>query len=544
MFGTLKARVLIIFAVLVLAGWQVYSNGINYGLDLQGGMHLVLEVEDPDNAMTPEAKRDATDQALHILRTRIDHFGVEQPVIQRQGDYRIIVELPGVADHDRAKDIIQQAAFLEWKLVRSPREVIDVLPRIDRAIVEALGPEGLPERTPDVVGEELRDLLFRGVEDTVPTDPDTVPPDTVEVPPEDTVPVDPADRAADDRPLTSLLMGGEGEFLVAPEDVELVNAYLSLPEVQRLLPRGTRLHWSATPESRGATPWHVLYLLEDRAFLTGERLVNATAGRDPQFNQTTVNFELDRRGGREFERVTAANIDERIAIVLDGEVYSAPVVRARIGSRGVIEMGQAPMEEARDLALVLRAGALPAPLEILDERSVGPTLGADSVRQGQIAGMVGIILVIFIMLAYYRFAGLLAVTALGAYVIMVLGMLAGFNATLTLPGIAGLILSIGMAVDANVLIFERIREEVLVGRTTRMAVDEGFKNAMSAIVDANLTTLMTAFILFQVGTGPVRGFAVTLSIGIIASFFTAVFITRTLFRIYLERKRGTGPISI
>src|SRR5690606_19125574 len=236
---------------------------------------------------------------------------------------------------------------------------------------------------------------------------------------------------------------------------------------------------------------------------------------------------------------------DRIAIVLDNRVYSAPVVNERIaGGRGQIEMGQAPLQEANDLALVLRAGALPAPLDIIEERTVGPSLGADSIAKGKIAGIVGVALVVVIMIAYYRFAGVLAVLALGVYALIVLGGMATLNATLTAPGIAGLILSIGMAVDANVLIFERIREELAAGRSVRMAVDEGFSNAMSAIVDSNITTLMTALILFEVGTGPVRGFAVTLSIGIIASFFAAVYVTRTLFLLYLQRKRAVEAISI
>ncbi|NIP59311.1 MAG: protein translocase subunit SecD, partial [Gemmatimonadetes bacterium] len=235
---------------------------------------------------------------------------------------------------------------------------------------------------------------------------------------------------------------------------------------------------------------------------------------------------------------------DHIAIILDGEVVSAPVVRDRIGARGQIDMGQAPLEEARDLALVLRAGALPAPLRIMEERTVGPSLGQDSIEQGELAGIVGLALVVVIMIFYYRVAGLLAVLALGVYVTIVLGGLAALNATLTVPGIAGLILSVGMAVDANVLIFERIREELEVGRATRTAVDEGFAHALSAIVDANITTLITALILFQFGTGPVRGFAVTLSIGIVASFFSALYVTRTFFLIYLQGKKATDPISV
>jgi len=246
-----------------------------------------------------------------------------------------------------------------------------------------------------------------------------------------------------------------------------------------------------------------------------------------------------------FGRVTGANVGNSIAIILDGRVMSAPTVQSRISTSGQIEMGPGtPMEQAADLALVLRAGALPAPLVIMEERTVGPSLGQDSIDQGRLAGIVGLMLVLGIMIVYYRMAGVLAVGALAIYVLLVLGGLAGLNATLTLPGIAGLILSIGMAVDANVLIFERIREELLAGRATRTAVEEGFGNAFSAILDANITTLITALILFQFGTGPVQGFAVTLSIGIVASFFSALYVTRTFFLIYLSGKKASDPISI
>jgi preprotein translocase subunit SecD len=234
-----------------------------------------------------------------------------------------------------------------------------------------------------------------------------------------------------------------------------------------------------------------------------------------------------------------------MAIVLDNKVQSAPVIRQTLGRRAQIEMGTgSSLQEAQDLALVLRAGALPQPIRIVEERSVGPSLGADSVRQGKIAFAIGIIAVLLLMMAYYRVAGIMAVIALGVYVVLLLGGLAGLGATLTLPGIAGIILSIGMAVDANVLIFERIREELEAGKTARTAVDTGFEAALSAIVDANLTTLITAIILFQFGTGPVRGFAVTLVIGILASFFTAIYVTRTLFMIYLDRRAAGTPIKI
>jgi len=293
-----------------------------------------------------------------------------------------------------------------------------------------------------------------------------------------------------------------------------------------------------------ATGFRTLYLLEQRPLITGEFLVDAQALRDPQMGQPLVTFEFNRRGGRVFERGTGENVGNLMAIVLDERVFSAPVIRSQIGNRGQIEMGGGSIEDARDLALVLRAGALPAPIEIVEERSIGPSLGQDSVDRGRLAGLIGLSLVILIMLFYYRVSGGIAVAALSLYLLFVLAGLAGINATLTLPGIAGLILSIGMAVDANVLIFERIREELANGRPARIAVSEGFGNALSAIVDAQLTTLLTAFVLFQFGTGPVRGFAVTLAIGIIASMFTAIFVTRTFFMLYLERRGATESVSI
>lgn len=528
MFGTLKGRFLIIFVVVAAAGWLLYSRGVKYGLDLQGGMHLALEVSDPQRTLTPEARADATDRALKIIRTRVDQFGVEEPLIQKVGADRIIVELAGITEPERAKEILQQTAFLEFQLVLPTTEVVQALPRIDRAIVNALGEEAFAaaEEPAGRQGESIQELLFGAAGDTVEGAA--------------------AEGAApgERRPLTELLMeGGAGEFLVAEEDVPTVQRFLALPEVKQALPRGVELLFGATPEGRGAQLYRALYVLQERPFLTGEHLEDAQAGRNQQYNETVVTFQLSRQGGRIFGRVTSQHIRDRIAIVLDGEVYSAPVVQSEITTRGEIQMGQAPLEEARDLALVLRAGALPAPLEIVEERTVGPSLGADSVRDGKIAGVVGVLFVILMVGLYYKLAGLFAIGGLIVYVLLTLGGLAALNATLTAPGIAGLILSIGMAIDANVLIFERMREELALGRTVRTAVDEGFKNAMSAIVDSNLTTLITALILFQVGTGPVRGFAVTLSIGILASFFTAVYITRTFFLAYIG-KRAPSTLSI
>jgi preprotein translocase subunit SecD len=539
MFRTLKGRLLIIAATVIAAAAVLLTRGITLGLDLSGGMYLALEVQDPDGTMSPETRRQHTEQNEQILRNRIDEFGVAEPTVQRVGDYRIIVELPGLKDEERATAVIQRQAFLEWKLVLEDMTALtQSLQRMDRAVLAALGPAGVRE----LEGQPAaRDTMARLQEDVQRQlfSRDTTTADT------SAAAADSADAVPANRPLSALIFqGGPGELQVAEENVERVRRYLALPGVADLLPRGSELKFDATAQARGAQLYRSLYFLQKEPFITGELLEDASAGRDQQYNQTIVSFTLNRRGGRIFDRVTSQNINKRIAIVLDDQVHSAPVVRGRIGSSGQIEMGQSPMEEARDLALVLRAGAFSAPLAVIEHREIGPTLGEASIQQGKIAGIIGITMVLVIMVGYYRVAGILAVLALGIYTLLLLAGLAALGATLTAPGIAGIILSLGMAVDANVLIFERIREEVALGRTVRASVDNGFQHAMSAIVDSNITTLITTFILYQIGTGPVRGFAVTLSIGIIASFFSAVFITRTFFLVYLERRRAADAISI
>jgi preprotein translocase subunit SecD len=424
MLGSLKGRIFVIAAVLALAGWYMYSNysgcmqerertgssrvcsPIKLGLDLQGGMHLVLEVDDRDETMTPEARADATDRALRIIRTRIDQFGVEEPMIQRVGDHRIIVELPGIEDEERAKDIIRQTAFLQFFLVQSGTDYqgfMNALPRMDRAVLAAFGEEAgtAAERRPETGRETVEQLLF-GADPT----------------PEAAEPEDQEESAAPPsrRPLSELLResGQDGQLLVQERDVEAVQRWLADEQVRRAMPRGSTLRWHHEPQALGAELYRPLWVLQERAFLRGDDLENATPGRDQQFGETIVTFELTRRGGRTFERVTGENIGELIAIVLDDMVMSAPVIRSRIGARGQIELGQAPLAEAADLALVLRAGALPAPLRIMEERTVGPSLGVDSIEKGQLAGIVGLIFVVLVMVLYYRVAGMLAVAALSS----------------------------------------------------------------------------------------------------------------------------------
>jgi len=556
MFKTVRGRIIAIVLVCLAAGWQIKSNGIKLGLDLQGGMHLVLEIDDPQQTLTPEARAEAIENAARVLRSRIDQYGVEEPLIQASGGDRVIVELAGLEDKDRARNLIQQAAFLEFKIVRPVTQVESQLSRMDRAALTEFGPDSLAAlgHLGDEGGLEsanaFESALFGGGVDT------TEAADSTAAEPADSAAAagsDEADAELESRPFTSLLKRDisptagtdAGSFLVEEADYEVAQILLGNPRVLAGLPRNITLQWGEEVVASAGRTYRRLYVLEEDAFVTGVNLNDAIASRDMQANAPLVQFELDRAGGAAFGRATGSNIGGALAIVLDGRVVSAPTVQSRITTRGQIEMGTgSSMEEAADLALVLRAGALPAPLRIMDDREVGPSLGADSIDQGQLAGILGLVLVLLIMIAYYRVAGVLAIGALGIYVLLVLGGLAGFGANLTLPGIAGLILSVGMAVDANVLIFERIREELLAGRATRTAVDEGFGNAFSAILDANITSLITALILFQFGTGPVQGFAVTLSIGIVASFFSALFVTRTFFLLYLQGKKASDPISI
>ena len=559
----IRNRLLVILGLIIVSVYALVPKtgptgekvpAINLGLDLQGGMHLAVEIDDPDNTLTDEARADAIERTLTTIRNRIDEFGVREPTIQRVGNDRIIVELAGIDDPERAMAIVERTAFLEFKLVREDDNFRNALPRIDRGIVQELGAENLrgaavvetePEsQLSDILGTQP-DSAVEAAADSAAVQAEGLETDTSAV--EET----PAEQDTGEpnlRPLTGLLLEGThpGIMLVVEEEVPTVERYLATEALRNALPRNTELRWGADPTSAAGAAYRELYVLEADPILTGDLLQDAgPAARDPQFNQPYVPFETTRRGSRVFQRGTAPNVGRYMAIVLDGRVQSAPVIRQTLSRRAQIEMGGgSSFQEAQDLALVLRAGALPMPIKVVERHSVSASLGADSIRQGRNAFLIGIVGVVLLMIWYYRVAGAMAVVALGVYLLLVLGGLAGLGATLTLPGIAGLILSVGMAVDANVLIFERIREESDGGKTPRTAVDAGFAQALSAIVDANLTTLITASILYQFGTGPVRGFAVTLVIGIIASFFTALYVTRTFFLVYLERRSPTAPLSI
>jgi preprotein translocase subunit SecD len=551
MFRTIRSRLLAVGILLALSIWALIPTNvtqrvrdpatgrmkdttvrrvpINLGLDLQGGIHLALEV-DQSKGPVPDCA-DAIQRAARVVRTRIDEFGTTEPVVQIQGRCRLIVELAGEKDPARAKGIIQRTAFLEFRITDMQNKFRDALPEIDKALrlagVKPAGQAGAAATVTQLFGKDTTKAKAK-------------------TPKGKPAPKDTSEANAPGA-LSSLLFQGQlpGEYLVPEENVPVAESLLARPEVQRLVPRGIELKWGTEVLSRAGRSYRTLYAVEDRPIITGEELQDAKALRDPLTNQSVVTFTLSRRGGRIFERETGRHVNDYMAIILDGRVVGQPpVIKSQIGQRGQIELGAKPLQDAQDLALVLKAGALPAPLTIIEERTIGPSLGQDSIKDGIHAGVVGVGLVILIMVGYYRLSGALAVAALGLYVVFTLAGLAGFGFTLTLPGLAGLVLSVGIAVDANVLIFERIREELQHDKLVRTAVDEGFKHAMSAIVDSNVSTALTAFILYLVGTGPVQGFAITLIIGIAASMITAIFVVRTFYMIWLDRRPDMVTLSV
>jgi preprotein translocase subunit SecD len=521
------------------------------GLDLQGGMHLALEL-DQSKQVSADPQKDL-DLALTVMRKRIDEFGVEEPLIQKVGADRIVVELAGITDPARAKGIVQRSAFLEFRMTDKTNALEKALPAMDRTLL-GLGIKGQAPTEPSKPSA-VQQLLGGDSSRPAPKDSAAAKKAAPAKGKDTTRAAKDTAAAADTSPVLGGVLSGliqpsgagavPGEYMVPETAYPRVDSLLNVPAVARQLPRGVVLRWSAAPTSVGVQPVRFLYAVEDKSIVTGSSLVNAQAQLDPLTNGPIVTFELDRSGGRKFGEETGKHVGDYMAILLDGRVQGRPpVIQSRIGRNGQITLGGKTLQEAQDLALTLKAGALPIPLKIVEERQVGASLGIDSIHKGITAGLVGTLLVILIMLIFYRMSGALAVLALGLYLLFTLGALSVVDATLTLPGLAGIVLSIGIAVDANVLIFERIREELLHGKTVRLAVDEGFSHAMNAIIDSNVSTVLTALFLFQFGTGPVKGFAVTLIIGILASMVTAVFVTRTFFMIWLQRRPTMSTLSI
>jgi preprotein translocase subunit SecD len=509
---------------------------LRYGLDLQGGMHLALEVDDSQRAVTDKA--DAIERALKVVRTRIDEFGVSEPVVQKAGDDRIIVELPGIDDRERAIQVVQGQAFLEFRITDKTQALERALPRLD-AILKDKG-VGVATVTSGGGSQAAGTKALQGLLSAGDSGAKT------------------AQGADTSKQTDSLVLGAQGgafsrlltqgaspgEYLVDASRAGEMRRYLAMPEIRTALPPAKEILFGSDSTILEGKAYDHVYVVDARPIITGESLIDARPTQDP-IEGTLVQFTLNNEGGRRFRVETGRHIGDYMAIVLDKVVMGRPpVIQSAIGTRGQITMGGKDLQAAQDLALVLRAGALPVPLRVAEVRTIGPSLGQDAIRDGMEAGLLGLALVVTIMVAYYRFSGVLAVAGLAFYAVTTLGFLAAVDATLTLPGIAGFILSIGMAVDANFLQFERIREELARGKTVRTAVDEGFKHSWSAIVDTHVTTALTAAVLYQYGTGPVKGFAVTLIAGVASSMISSVFVVRTLFLWWLSRSRATQTLSI
>ena len=558
---------------------SIKEKSLNLGLDLQGGMHITMEVglreliselagerrdetfdevlaaadarseaenvslidafvdefenRDPDASLSryfrsEEITRrssnsevtqylqvqgaDAIERAMQVIRNRVDRFGVTEPSIQTQGSRRIVVELPGIDDPERVRALLKGTARLGFHLMADPGELNSSLQRIISYYEVDVAP---PADSLDAGEEEIDE----------DADSDTTF-DVSQLLDE----VDDLDEVGN--PLLDVLIpSGQGVVFgdVAAQDTAAFNALMADPEVQAMLPRDIELRYDANPRSASGPEYFPVLAVNKNIELTGDVITDARADFNPTTNQPLVDMEMNSEGARIWSRLTGANVNKNIAIVLDGVVYSYPNVEGQIsGGRSQIS-GLASQEEADDIVTVLKSGALPAPVEIVEERTVGPSLGVVARKAGFTSLMVGLTIVVLFMIVYYRAGGMVADMALIINIIFIMGILAGFNATLTLPGIAGIVLTIGMAVDANVLIFERIREEQATGKTLKASIDGGYSKALSAIIDANITTFFVGLILFSFGVGPIQGFAVTLMAGILASLFSAIVFTRIIF---------------
>ncbi len=500
--------------------YSLKNRALRLGLDLKGGMHIVLQVEKPAEG---NPTTDVVERALEIIRNRIDKIGVTEPLIQKSGADRIVVDLPGFTDIEQAKKLIGETAQLQFKLPLSPEESQALLNIIDSVLAKNKSSAGTTPTTTDAAKAAKKDTTEQSIASMFNQN-DSANKTAAE-------PIE----AENAKPLTSLFSETNGTmYAVSMEDYYEANALLQSPEVQAIIPPEVQLAWSTRPFFRGERKYQGLYILRNRVELSGEHLVDANPSFD-QFRRPIVSFELDKTGARKFAALTSANINKPLAIVLDDRVESAPEIKATIRDRGQIELGGAgaSWDDAKLLAVVLKAGALPAKVNIIQNSIIGPSLGQDSINKGKTAMIIGLVLVLIFMFFYYRISGLIADLGLLLNFLWIFAfmIIPGINATLTMPGVAGIILTMGMSVDSNVLIFERIREELRTGKTIRASIDAGYDRAMLTIIDSHVTTLITALFLFIFGTGPIKGFAVTLSVGVTLSLFTAFFITKAIFDI-------------
>lgn len=508
----------------------------------------------PDDILTSlkEQADDAINRVLEILQNRVDQFGVSEPTIQKQGNRRIIVELAGIQDSERARSLLQSTAQLEFCLVKSPEVTNDILSQIDNLVKNNEQLESLVATISE--GDESEDDNQLGVSNDKTVSISELFGNDLETSKDSSdtsVVVD--QNIYQERPFSSLLRALGSNIAVPEKNLYTVKKIINKQEIQDKLAMGNGQFLFAPDAENFSTNDGIdeklvyMYYLERDADLTGGVIEEASATVGGQgtsaVGQPIVLLDMNSEGARTWSRITGANIGRQIAIVLDKKVHMAPSIRTKISDGGTMIEGFAGMDEAKDIAIVLRAGALPAPVNIIEERIVGPSLGADSVKKGTNSVLLGLSLIIVFMFVYYKLSGTIANFALIWNILLVLSVLASLGATLTLPGIAALILTVGMSIDANVIIFERIREELRKGKSPRAAIESGYNRALTTIVDANVTTLIAALVLYQFGTGPIRGFATVLFWGIIISMFTAIFVTRTIFNSFVDRK-GLKKLSI
>lgn len=549
------------------------KKSLKLGLDLKGGMHLVMEVDQVDlfeqkawnkdgkftaimqnvrtKASQSDAKvidlissefksqnirlsryfydirnsdqeivsklekesEDALNRAKEIIRNRIDQYGVAEPVITTQGSRKIIIELPGVSDENRVRNLLKGTAKLEFRLLREPEVMVRTLDRINSYLVQNQQNSAAVQVAP--VPDSSSAALTAPVALSVPK------------------PVAPVAPQSSATPLYDVIgVFQNGTAFTTEQSKEYVVSLLHRSDIVALFPPDSELLLAAKPDvGKNGEKLYSIYLVRKGPELTGGVITEAKATFGSEGVQPEVLMSMNSEGTSKWARITGANIGKHIAIVLDGAVYSAPVVQSKIPNGNSVINGIESLEEAKDLEIVLKAGALPAPVRIIEERTVGPSLGADYIRAGMQSIIWGFVAVAVFMVVYYRQAGIAADVAVVLNILIVLSVLAGFNASLSLPGIAGIVLTMGMAVDANVLIYERIREELAEGKSVITAVTQGYERAFSSILDSHVTTLSAAFLLYTYGIGPIQGFAVTLMIGTSASLFTAIVVTREIFHL-------------
>ncbi len=501
---------------------------------------------------------EAIDQAIEVVRQRIDKYGVAETTIQKQGTRRIVIELPGVSNEAEVRSLLQTTARLEFKLVRNNAQIVRSFYAIDQLLknkgVQSSASTSATATASTATTTAASTATASAGADSTKKDPYAGLTDDQK-----------REKFKKDYPFTSLFVTyfnppGEGQqpvpviyeknefpegdysFQIPDETLAKFEEIMARPDVRRIMGNEYQAIVSAKPEpffERQGVKLFYIYGVLAKPELTGDVISDAQATFDPTNNSPMVMMDMNADGASNWARITGANIKKRIAIVLDDRVYSAPTVQNKItGGRSQIT-GSSTIDEARLLEIVLKAGALKAPVKIVEERVIGPSLGEDSIRKGIISGAVAALLVVLFMILYYATAGMLADIAVMVNILLVVAVLAAFAGTLTLPGIAGLILTLGMAVDTNILVFERIREELHRGRSLRAAVDEGFKRAFNAILDSNITTMITGAILYYLGTGPIRGFAVTLMIGIVITLFTGITLSKVFFELILSRGATT-----